>query len=171
MLSKRTIIIIAIVAAVAILATTIVLIAVFSGDDEPSKPLGGVYYDPSQGEYEGPEPQAGGTGKGVLIPGFGTWTIPPQTTKVNTKFYNPEKNEGKYDLKFEVRVPNNSEKGYEVIYTSGLVKPGNYISKVTLSRGFAKGEYDATLHVQPYTADDSHTPLNIADINFKLIVK
>lgn len=179
---KKIIIIIAIVAAIAIIASSAVVIALLVSDDttpETSKttastkrPAGGIYYDPSQGEYDPNKPgYTGGNKNGVAIPGFGSWTIPPKVTKVRTDFFNPEDNEYKYDLTFEVRIPNNSAQGYEVVYTSGLVKAGNHIQEVTLSRSFEKGEYNAVLHVQPYTADDDHIPLNNANINFTLIVK
>ena len=74
-------------------------------------------------------------------------------------------------MSFEVRLVDDSEQGYEVLYTSGLVKAGNALTEVTFNRGLEKGTYDAFLHVQPYTADEYHTALNNSDIAFKLIVK
>ena len=169
MLNKRTIIIISIVVLiVAIIATSILLVVLLNKDGEP--PKGGIVYDPNQGDYV-PGQSGGPAIEGVAVPGFGTWTIPPNVTKVTTDFYNPEKNAGKFDMTFEVRIPNDSEQGYEVIYKSGLVKAGNHIQNVTLSHGFEKGEYDAYLFVQPYTADEDQTPTNNVNIKFKLIVK
>ena len=167
---RQTIIIIALAVLIALLATSLVLFLVLRDDAEP--PKGGIVYDPNAGEYDPDNPLYNGPQKeGVAVPGFGTWTIPPNVTNVVTDFFNPPANEGKYDMTFEVRVKNGSGDGYEVIYKSGLVKAGNHIQSVTLEHGFEKGEYDAVLHVQPYSADEYQTPLNNANINFKLIVK
>ena len=171
---RLTIIIIALAVLIALLITGLVLFLVLSEDAEP--PKGGIVYDPNAGEYDPDNPlyQGSSSGNGISIPGFGTWTIPPNVTKVVTDFYNPPKNAGKYDMTFEVWIPEDPKdltKGYEVIYTSGLVKAGDHIQNVTLSRSFEKGEYDAVLHVQPYTADEYQTPLNNANVSFRLVVK
>lgn len=180
---KKIIIIIAIVAAIAIIASSAVVIALLVSDDDTpdvskttastKRPAGGIYYDPSQGEYDPNKPEYNGQSSdtGVSVPGFGTWTIPPKVTKVRTDFFNPKANKDKYDMTFEVRMLNDSELGYEVLYTSGLVKAGNHIQEVTLNRSFEKGTYDVILHVQPYTADEDQIATNNVDIKFKLIVK
>lgn len=137
--------------------------------DSPSG-QGGVHFelDPNAGEYSG---SSGAEGSGVAIPGWGTITIPANTTEIPVDFYNPEANEGKYYLTFELRLPDNSAQGYEVLYTSGLVKPGLHIQKATLSRGLPAGEYQAVIHVQPYRMDEEQTPTNNANLNTKLVVK
>ena len=177
-MSKNILIIIAAVLAVAVISLCVIFIPDWKGeDDEIKEPSvqGGVVYDPNQGEYDPNKPQYNGSSsEGVAVPGFGTWTIPPKVTKVNTDFFNPTSNADKYDLVFEVWIPedvNDLSKGYEVIYKSGLIKSGNHVQEVTLSRGFEKGEYDAILHVQPYTVGETQTALNNANIKFKLIVK
>ena len=181
-MTKIVLIIIAAVLAVAVITVCVVFIPDWNGDANDNNdnnvvlPSGGVVYDPNQGEYDPNKPQYnGGSGatEGVSVPGFGTWTIPPKVTKVNTDFFNPISNADKYDLMFEVWIPkdiNDLSKGYDVIYKSGLVKAGNHIQEVTLSQGFEKGEYDAILHVQPYTVGETQTALNNANIKFKLIV-
>ena len=167
-MSKTTIIIISIALIVAILACIFLLVMLLNKDEPVKPPSGGIIYDPNQGDYV--KPSGGGVVPGIEIPGFGTWTIPPNVTEVVTDLYNPESNKDRYDFMFEVRVPDDSEQGYEVIYKSGLVKAGNHIQKVTLSRSFKKGEYKAYLFVQPYTVD-GQVPTNNANIEFKLIVK
>ena len=174
---KIALIVIAAVLVVAVITLGVVFIPNWGGDDvenDGTLPSGGVVYDPNQGEYDPNKPQYGGSAsEGVAVPGFGTWTIPPKVTKVNTDFFNPLSNADKYDLTFEVWIPNDINdlsKGYEVIYTSGLVQAGNHIQEVTLAHGFEKGEYDAILHVQPYTVGETQTALNNANIKFKLIV-
>lgn len=111
------------------------------------------------------------TTKNVAIPGWGSITIPANKTNVTVDFYNPEENDGLYYLTFELRLLNNSEQGYEVLYTSGLVEPGLHIQNIELSRGIEIGTYDAVIHVQPYRMDEEKTPTNNADMNTKLIVK
>ena len=176
---RLTIIIIALAVLIALLITGLVLFLVLREDAEPQndRPHGGIVYDPDAGEYDPDNPMYNGgssSGNGISIPGFGTWTIPPNVTNVVTDFFNPSVNEGKYDMTFEVWIPediNDLDKGYEVIYTSGLVRAGDHIQNVTLSRSFEKGTYDAILHVQPYSADEYQTKLNNANVKFTLIVK
>lgn len=170
MLNKKSIIIISIVVLLIAIIVIGILLGLLLRDKPVEPPKGGIVYDPSQGEFD-PSKNTGAAVEGVAVPGFGTWTIPPNVTKVTTDFYNPEKNAGKFDMTFEVRIPNDSKEGYEVIYKSGLVKAGNHIQNVTLSRSFEKGEYEAYLFVQPYTADEDQVATNNVNIKFKLIVK
>lgn len=134
-------------------------------------PTGGVSFDPDAGEYKDPDGAEDGDNQGVSIPGWGTIELPANETEVTVDFHNPEENEGSYNLTFEIRLPDDSEQGYEVLYTSGLVKPGLHIQNITLSRALEAGEYDAVIHVQPYRTDEAQTPTNNADMNTKLIVK
>jgi len=124
----------------------------------------GGFVAPSGGDNNTPS-------KNVAIPGWGSITIPANKTEVTVNFRNPDENKGLYYLTFELRLLNNSEQGYEVLYTSGLVEPGLYIQNITLSRGLKKGTYDAVVHVQPYRMDKNKTPTNNADMQTKLIVK
>ena len=109
---------------------------------------------------------------GVAIPGWGSITIPAGETEITSvDFYNPEANEGYYYLTFELRIPDDSSEGYEVIYASQLVPPGQHLQKITLSRPLEAGEYDAIVHVQPYRMDEAQTPTNNADMETTLIVE
>lgn len=137
-----------------------------SVDGGPSSDVPGL--DDGQGDYIPPDrPVAGG----VAIPGWAKMTIPPnQTENIVVDFYNPEANEGKYYLTFELRIPANNEQGYEVLYKSGLILPGKHIQNITLNRGLAPGTYNAILHVQPYRMSDKSTTNN-ADIKLELVVK
>lgn len=107
---------------------------------------------------------------GVSVPGWSTLDIPANVSEVTVDFFNPEENADKYSLTFELRIPDKSEQGYEVLYTSGLVDPGLHIQKINLSRGLDAGVYDATIHVQPYRMDEKNTATNNADLQTKLIV-
>lgn len=139
--------------------------------DQPNINIGGpsLEIDPNAGEYVEPEKPA--PSKGVAIPGWGTITIPVNKTEVSVDFYNPEANKDLYYLTFELRLPNDSEQGYEVLYKSGLVEPTLHIQKITLSRPLEAGTYDAIIHVQPYKMDGNQTPTNNADMKTTLIVQ
>ena len=142
--------------------------------------------DESAGEYKAPEAEAKPEVPGVTIPGWGSFTIPPHVTERNNMvdFYNPEENDGYYYLTFELLVPVHNDEDatevkegeepvieYESVYASQLVPPGKHIQSITLTHGIEPGEYDAIIHVQPYTMDDSLTPTNNADMKTKLIVR
>ncbi|MBQ6860842.1 MAG: hypothetical protein IJO08_04275 [Clostridia bacterium] len=130
----------------------------------------GLVVDPNAGEYVAPEVEEVPT-QGVAIPGWSTITIPANTKDVTVDFTNPIANKDLYYLTFELRLIDNSKKGYEVLYKSGLVEPGLHIQKITLSKELAVGEYDAVVHVQPYRMNEEQTPTNNADMKTKLIVK
>lgn len=130
----------------------------------------GLQVDPNAGEYVEPEKDTTPS-KGVAIPGWGSITIPANSKVVQVKFENPEANKDFYYLTFELRLLNNTEKGYEVLYKSQLVPPGQCIQNIELSKALTAGEYDAIVHVQPYKMDEAKTPTNNADMKTKLIVK
>ncbi len=126
--------------------------------------------DINAGEYV--EPEADNTvSKGISVPGWNSLSIPKNKKEVTVDFYNPEENEGLYHLTFELRLPDESEQGYEVLYKSGLVDPGLHIQNITLSRELDAGIYDAMIHVQPYRMDEQKTATNNADMQTQLIVE
>lgn len=126
--------------------------------------------DPDAGDYVPPETKE--PSQGVAIPGWGTIVIPANKSEnIVVDFYNPELNDGLYYLTFELRIADDSEQGYEVIYKSGLVEPGKHIQKISLTRGLAPGTYDAFIYVQPYRMDEYRTPTNNANLKTELIVK
>lgn len=122
--------------------------------------------DPNAGEYVAPAPVEQPGGEGIAIPGWGSITIPAGQTAVTVDFPNPEANADKYYLSFELRLKDSGE----VLYTSGLVKPGLHIQQITLSRALEAGTYAAIVHVQPYKMDEAQTATNNADMETELIV-
>lgn len=125
----------------------------------------GLTFDKDAGAYVAPQQNT--SKPGVAIPGWGSITIPADTTDVSVDFYNPEANAGWYYMTFELSLSNTGE----VLYKSDAVRPGDHIQHITLSRGLPAGTYDATLHVQPYTITDNPQPTNNADMNLKIIVR
>lgn len=121
----------------------------------------GLSFDENAGAYQG---QITIAKQGVEVPGWSSITIPANSAEVTVDFYNPEGNEGLYYMTFELRLA-----GGESLYQSGLVKAGQHIQKITLSRGLPAGTYDAVVHIQPYTADEAMSATNNADMKVKLI--
>ena len=120
---------------------------------------GGVVVEPIGGKIRDDLP-------GVVIPGWGAMKLPAGATEAETTLYNPQKNEGYYDLSFTLTL---DETGEEV-FNTGKIAPGYRCSMVTLNRALEVGEYEATLLVQPYLQDDSDAQLNRAKVSLKLIV-
>lgn len=120
--------------------------------------------DPNAGALMTPPPAL--QEPGVAIPGWGSMTIPAGVTEVATSMQNPEANECWYYLTFQLRLKDTDE----VIFTTGLIPPGQYCNKVTLTRALEPGKYAAVIHVQPYRISDQ-SPTNNADMETVLIVK
>ena len=83
---------------------------------------------------------------------------------------NDPENEGRYYITYELRLPDTSPQGYEILFTTNMIEPGNVIEDVELSRALEAGEYECTLHVQPYNMS-TLTQTNNADLVTRLIVK
>ena len=145
--------------------------ATLSPTVEPS-PTVELQIDPNAGELVTPTPAP--TEPGVAIPGWGSITLPAGVTEAATTLKNPEANEGWYYLTFEMRLPTvdeeTGEESYEVLFTTGLIPPGQYCNQVTLTRALEAGECNVNLHVQPYRRSDK-TPTHNADTETRLIVE
>ena len=139
-------------------------------DSQGSSPQGGgLVIDPNAGDYVAPK--APESEPGVVIPGWGSMTIPANTEVLDqVDFFNPEENAGLYYLTFKFCLLNANGEISEVLWESQAVPPGKHIQKITLSRGLPAGTYEAVVHVQPYRMSDE-TPTNSANMKTKLIVK
>lgn len=109
--------------------------------------------------------------KNVAIVGIRSLIINANTKDIKINLKNPIENEGLYYQTFEIRLLNANEEGYEVLYKSDMIKPGEEINEIMLSRGLSQGEYDAILYVQPYHMNEQKTPTSDAKIKFKIVVK
>ena len=135
-------------------------------------PTAELEIDPNAGDLITPTPAP--TEPGVAIPGWGSITLPAGVTEAATTLKNPDANADWYYLTFEMRLPTvdeeTGEESYEVLFTTGLIPPGQYCNQVTLTRALEPGEYNVILHVQPYRMSDK-TPTNNADTETVLIVE
>lgn len=118
-------------------------------------------------DHEKPEnePQAGGVEAGIQIPGYKSITIAAGTKDVSVELMNPEENNVYFEISFYLPETN------ETLYTSKLIKPGQYLYDITLEREMEAGEYPLTVRYAAYSADDEMMPRNGAEVNCTLIVK
>lgn len=107
----------------------------------------------------------------ILITGIRMIECTAGSTQVTTKLENPAGNAGKYYLMFEIRLPDDSAMGYEVLYRSEPVEPGECIYDITFTRALERDIYDAILHVQPLRMDEGNTPTNNVDLDILLVVE
>lgn len=128
---------------------------------------GGVVLDPGS---EDERPGTHETVKGPTVKGFSSLTIPPDVDTIAIDLYNPIENSGLYYMTFELRLPDESEQGYEVLFKTGYLAPGKHIYQVTLSHSLQEGEYETYLLVQPYRMKDL-SPTNNVSAKVKLTVK
>ena len=167
-------VVIIILAVIIVVGGVVLAVRTLKEKNVPVRPAGiGLTIDPDAGDYVPVTGDTAEAAQGVSIPGWASLTLPANT--VNAKycvdFYNPEANAGRYYLTFELRLPDDSPEGYEVLYTSKLVEPGKHIQSIQLERKLQAGKYRAVVHVQPYKMDGSMTPTNNADMETELIVK
>ena len=135
-----------------------------SAEQATATPAPQLEIDPNAGALITPEPEP--AAPGIAIPGWGSITLPAGVTEAQTSPKNPDENEGWYYLTFEMRLKDTDE----VIFTTGLVPPGQYCNQVTLTRELEAGEYEAIIMVQPYRISDQ-SPTNNADMETLLIVE
>lgn len=113
-----------------------------------------------------------GSAPNIVMPGWGTITVKADSTEIDVPFKNPDANEGYYYMTFALMIENGeAEGGYETLYQSGLVEPGKFLNTITLSRPIPPGTYEAIVHIQPYTMDDSRTATNNGNVKIKLIAE
>lgn len=128
----------------------------------------GLTVDPYTGTFVPPEKtgEAEESSGGIAIPGWGSISIKAGETLVDVDLENPIDNKDRYNMSFTIYLKGEDEP----IAETGLIPPGESALKLELSEALEAGEYEATVHVQPYRiADGSAT--NNADIETILIVE
>jgi len=107
-------------------------------------PLTGV--PPGTGATGAPDMEAPG---GIRVPGVDNITIPAGVTEIKMPIDNPAKNPCSFKLEFVL------EGTRETLYTSEIVKPGEGIGSITLSRGLPGGVHIVLLNTHLYSVADS----------------
>ena len=134
-----------------------------------SRNKGEVTSYPAQFEEDQTKPKSNakeaGVEAGIEIPGYETIEIASGTKDVKVDLTNPENNQVYFEISFY--LPDTDE----TIYKSKLIKPGQHIYEITLEHEMEPGEYPLTVKYATYSADESMTPKNGADVNCTLVVR
>lgn len=108
----------------------------------------------------------------VTMPGYSSLTMKANTTKIDTiNFFNPSKNDGWYDLSFELEVDTNNDGVYETIYKSAKIAPGYRIDDFTITNGLSVGTYPARILIYPYYVKNDSIKLNNGVLELELKVE
>ena len=99
--------------------------------------------------------------RGIRIPGYSVIPIRANATDVQVELYNPEDNEVYFQISFF--LPGEEEP--ELLYESKLLKPGQHIYEITLTRGLPAGDYPITIQYATFTADGEFSPRNGATVD------
>ncbi len=156
------------VAALVLAAAAIALVTVVSIKPMDKEEEGmGLTVDPYSGTYVAPEKaETEEDSGGIAIPGWGSIRIKAGEKLVDVNLENPADNKDCYNMSFTLYLKGETEPLAE----TGLIRPGESALKLELSRPLEAGEYEATVHVQPYRLPDN-SPTNNADIETVLIVE
>lgn len=138
------------------------------GEDEPAA-VSDVFnpnLDPNAQEWTGEnlENKSDDESVGIQIPGYPSITLPADTENVTVALLNPKGNPCYFT--FELVLSDTDE----VLYTSGMVAPGQVITDITLSRALAAGEYNATIKISTASLEDG-SAMNGANVETVLIVQ
>lgn len=107
---------------------------------------------------------APGADAGILVPGYDTAVMDAGSDHLPMSIGNPKDNQ------CLMKVTLCLEDGTE-LYESSLLAPGEGMEKVILNQSMKEGTYDMNARFECFSKDDKHTPLNVADSGFVLIVK
>ncbi|MCC8120697.1 MAG: hypothetical protein LIO42_01630 [Oscillospiraceae bacterium] len=101
---------------------------------------------------------------GIQIPGYPSITIPAGEETVSVALLNPEGNPCYFTFTLVLKDTQ------EVLYTSGMVAPGQAITSITMSRALEAGEYDAVIQITTASLEDG-SAMNGANVETTLIVQ
>jgi len=99
-----------------------------------------------------------------IIQSYDKIIIPANALDVQVFLVNPDSNRCFFVFKIIL------EETEEIIYVSGLVKPGMYLENITLLKALEKGEYNAVLEIHTYDLE-RYDFTQKSEITFNLIVK
>ena len=126
--------------------------------------VGGIVddWDPGVEEPASDQPAAEQR-KGTRIPGYSSARMNAGDTSLKISIGNPKENEVGFYA--SIRLEDGT-----VLFRSELLRPGQGVTEVPLSKTLAKGSYSAVVVYQCVTLDESHTSHNSAESGFTLIV-
>ncbi len=150
-LPKGTIIIGSVVLLLCLVAATGVGVLIGMRNRDPWRVESGLV------DYGGLSSENGSSDQ-IVIPGYGEILLDADTRDVMLILPNPSGNPCYF--RFSILL---KESG-EVIYTSGLVPPGKAIGELRLKRALSEGNYPATIQIETFSLDESHTPMNGANV-------
>ncbi len=101
---------------------------------------------------------------GIRIPSFSSFTIPKNEETVSITLMNPADNPCYFTFYIVLQDTG------EVLYTSGLVPPGQAITSVTLNRTLKAGEYNAIIQIAATSLEDG-SAMGGANVKTVLIVQ
>lgn len=156
---NTVIIIVAVIAIIAGVVAALYLCGVFTPKTEPANGVVGQITDNWDPGIEQPSSAKSGT----QIPGYSTAEMNAGDTSLKISIGNPRDNKVGFFASLEL------EDG-TVLYESELLKPGQGLTEIPLTKTLDKGNYNAKVVYRCVALDENHTPLNSAESGFTLIV-
>lgn len=101
----------------------------------------------------------------IMMPGISGFTLESGDTHIKHVLYNPEGNPCYF--KYRIMLQDTEE----VLYESGLVKPGAAIMEFDLNRTFEPGTYSVTVLAETTSVDDPEAEMNRGAVNTTLTVE
>lgn len=120
--------------------------------------------DPNAKDYESIHTN-NSSSESISIPGYADVVLPSGQKNVQMVLLNPQGNPCYFRFTLTLK-----ESG-EQIYVSGLVPPGQAITDLRLSRPLEKGKYTMCVVIECFSLDESHTPMNGANVETDLTVQ
>lgn len=123
------------------------------------KYTGGPTLDPNAEAYKSSlKRPADWDSSSILIPGYDKIKMTAGEDELNIILTNPEKNPCYF--KFSIML----DKNKEMIYSSGLIKPGHAVKKPKLTKAITEGTHPITIKVETYSLDNYEVSLNGGEV-------
>lgn len=155
---KHTVILIGLLAALLIVLGYLCYIQYLEGGERD----GSAYVDPDAKSWDAEVDTPDDTEGRILIPGYTEAQMNAGDMSLKLRIGNPKENT--CYLKAVLRLEDGT-----VLYESGLLEPGTGFDEIELDQTLEAGEYQAAVHYQGYTLEDSKE-LNSSDSAFTLTV-
>lgn len=153
---NNTTIIIIVLLSVNIIVLSAVLCVLIS-----SHPSGAAAYTP---DISAPVPTEIVKNKGsISVPGYEALTLAANTNEQTLALSNPAQNTCLFEISLFL------EDG-TLLWKSAYIEPGAVSENIILTQTLSVGAYNAVLHYNCFTADETHKPLNSADTKLTLLV-